>query len=262
MKKIDIPLKNALKEFLEPYGFKKVRGRYPYFVKVINDEIIQVITFRNLIGMGYITIVGVATVYGGEIDFSISPKDNGNWLDNYDIGIYKRLKFDNEKFIDIPETKYPLIEPDIEEKDFQQAIEYTISIVQNLLLPVLARVTDLPSCVSFYQQFSRSELSLYSEIKDISEGLLNFLVFKNVEEYQKNRMMLYDKGKMEMLKEMELGYLPYTQEDYERAVIEKLEYTQEQIRLFTEQRTSPEILAEIEYRKNLNIQSLREQKVI
>ena len=67
---------------------------------------------------------------------------------------------------------------------------------------------------------------------------------------------------MEMLKEMELGYLPYTQEDYERAVIEKLEYTQEQIRLFTEQRNSPEILAEIEYRKNLNIKSLREQKVI
>ena len=95
MKKIDVPLKNALKEFLEPYGFKKVRGRYPYFVKVINDEIIEVITFRNLIGMGYLTIGGLATVYGREIDFSMSPRDNGDWIDLYDVGIYKRLKFDN-----------------------------------------------------------------------------------------------------------------------------------------------------------------------
>mgnify|MGYP000840707388 FL=1 len=42
MKKIDVPLKNALKEFLEPYGFKKVRGRYPYFVKVINLSLIHI----------------------------------------------------------------------------------------------------------------------------------------------------------------------------------------------------------------------------
>ena len=261
MKKIDVPLKNALKEFLEPYGFKKVRGRYPYFVKVINDEIIEVITFRNLIGMGYLTIGGLATVYGQEIDFSMSPRDNGDWIDLYDVGIYKRLKFDNDELPDIPEIEYPLIKPDIAEEDFQQAIELTINIVQKLLLPTFERVTDLQSCVSFYQKFSQLALSLYSEVKCNREGLLNFIVYKNVEEYKKNKMMLYERRNMETLKEMKFGYIAYTQEDYENDKAERLEYAKEQIRLFTEQRNSPEVLAEIEYRKNLNIKRLKEQKV-
>ena len=182
MKKIDVPLKNALKEFLEPYGFKKVRGRYPYFVKVINDEIIEVITFRNLIGMGYLTIGGLATVYGREIDFSMSPRYNGDWIDLYDGGVYECLKAENGGQLDIPEPHYPLIEPDIAEEDFQQAIELAVSTVRDVLVPAFARVTDLSNCVSFYRQFSGLKLILSPEIKDNEEGLLNFLVYENVEE--------------------------------------------------------------------------------
>ena len=258
MKKIDIPLKNALKEFLEPYGFKKVRGKYPYFVKVINDEIIQVITFRNLIGMGYLTIGGLATVYGREIDFSLSPRDNGNWINRYDCGVYKRLKDENGGHLDIPETTYPLIEPDIAEEDFQQAIELAVNTVKNVLVPVFARVTDLPSCVSFYREFSGPELNLCPEIEYYDEGLLNFLVYKDVEEFQRNIMMLYEIENEEILKDVDA----YVQEDNQNDRIEDLKYVKEQIRLFTEQMNSPEIIAEIEYRKNLNIKSLREQKVI
>ena len=164
MKKIDVPLKNALKEFLEPYGFKKVRGRYPYFVKVINDEIIEVITFRNLIGMGYLTIGGLATVYGREIDFSMSPRYNGDWIDLYDGGVYECLKAENGGQLDIPEPHYPLIELDIAEEDFQQAIELAVNTVRDVLVPAFARVTDLSNCVSFYRQFSGLKLILSPEI--------------------------------------------------------------------------------------------------
>ena len=258
MKKIDVPLKNALKEFLEPYGFKKVRGRYPYFVKVINDEIIEVITFRNLIGMGYLTIGGLATVYGQEIDFSMSPRDNGDWIDLYDVGIYKRLKFDNDELPDIPEIEYPLIKPDIAEEDFQQAIELAVNTVRDVLVPAFARVTDLSNCVSFYRQFSGLELILSPEIKENEEGLLNFLVYENVEEYQKDTLRLYGLKNTDLLNEMN----SYTQEDNRKDKIDRIRRAKEQIRLFSEQRNSPEVLAEIEYRKNLNIKRLKEQKVI
>ena len=258
MKKIDVPLKNALKEFLEPYGFKKVRGRYPYFVKVINDEIIQVITFRNLIGMGYLTIGGLATVYGREIDFSMSPRYNGDWIDLYDGGVYECLKAENGGQLDIPEPHYPLIEPDIAEEDFQQAIELAVNTVRDVLVPAFARVTDLSNCVSFYRQFSGLKLILSPEIKDNEEGLLNFLVYENVEEYQKDTLRLYGLKNTDLLNEMN----SYTQEDNRKDKIDRIRRAKEQIRLFTEQRNSPEVLAEIEYRKNLNIKSLREQKVI
>lgn len=258
MKKIDVPLKNALKEFLEPYGFKKVRGRYPYFVKVINDEIIEVITFRNLIGMGYLTIGGLATVYGREIDFSMSPRYNGDWIDLYDGGVYECLKAENGGQLDIPEPHYPLIEPDIAEEDFQQAIELAVNTVRDVLVPAFARVTDLSNCVSFYRQFSGLELILSPEIKDNEEGLLNFLVYENVEEYQKDTLRLYGLKNTDLLNEMN----SYTQEDNRKDKIDRIRRAKEQIRLFTEQRNSPEVLAEIEYRKNLNIKRLKEQKVI
>lgn len=258
MKKIDIPLKNALKEFLEPYGFKKVRGRYPYFVKVINDEIIEVITFRNLIGMGYLTIGGLATVYGREIDFSMSPRYNGDWIDLYDGGVYECLKAENGGQLDIPEPHYPLIEPDIAEEDFQQAIELAVNTVRDVLVPAFARVTDLSNCVSFYRQFSGLKLILSPEIKDNEEGLLNFLVYENVEEYQKDTLRLYGLKNTDLLNEMN----SYTQEDNRKDKIDRIRRAKEQIRLFIEQRNSPEVLAEIEYRKNLNIKRLKEQKVI
>ncbi|MFR7904280.1 MAG: hypothetical protein ACLU39_01085, partial [Coprococcus eutactus] len=224
MKKIDVPLKNALKEFLEPYGFKKVRGRYPYFVKVINDEIIEVITFRNLIGMGYLTIGGLATVYGREIDFSMSPRYNGDWIDLYDGGVYECLKAENGGQLDIPEPHYPLIELDIAEEDFQQAIELAVNTVRDVLVPAFARVTDLPSCVSFYRQFSGSELTLSPEIKDNEEGLLNFLVYEDVEKYQEEEMITWEKENKEILERMKLGLVRYTQEDYENDKAERLEY--------------------------------------
>ena len=258
MKKIDVPLKNALKEFLEPYGFKKVRGRYPYFVKVINDEIIEVITFRNLIGMGYLTIGGLATVYGREIDFSMSPRYNGDWIDLYDGGVYECLKAENGGQLDIPEPHYPLIELDIAEEDFQQAIELAVNTVRDVLVPAIARVTDLSNCVSFYRQFSGLKLILSPEIKDNEEGLLNFLVYENVEEYQKDTLRLYGLKNTDLLNEMN----SYTQEDNRKDKIDRIRRAKEQIRLFTEQRNSPEVLAEIEYRKNLNIKRLKEQKVI
>ena len=35
-------------EFLKPYGFKKIKGNQPYFVRVINNEIIHVISYYNV----------------------------------------------------------------------------------------------------------------------------------------------------------------------------------------------------------------------
>ena len=73
------------KEKLEPLGFKKVKGRQPYFVRVVNDEILHIFTFMSerSTEFGYKAFhltCGVATVYRKEINFSVPPTNNGDWL--------------------------------------------------------------------------------------------------------------------------------------------------------------------------------------
>lgn len=73
------------KEKLEPYGFKKVKGRQPYFVRVINDEILHIFTFTGTSSTEYgykafQLMGGVATVYKKEINFAIAPARNSDWL--------------------------------------------------------------------------------------------------------------------------------------------------------------------------------------
>lgn len=72
-------------EKLQACGFKKVKGRHSYFVRVINDEILHIFTFtgRPSLKRGYKKfwlICGVATVYRKEINFSVAPSQNSDWL--------------------------------------------------------------------------------------------------------------------------------------------------------------------------------------
>lgn len=94
---------NYYKEKLEPLGFKKVKGRQPYFVRVVNDEIIHIITYVGVKSteFGYKAfhlMCGVATVYRKEINFSVSPSNNSDWL-------VPLLRISEKK-----DTEYPLIE--------------------------------------------------------------------------------------------------------------------------------------------------------
>ena len=75
------------KEKLEPLGFKKVKGRQPYFVRVVNDEILHIFTFMSVSSteFGYKAfdlMCGIATVYRKEINFSIPPSQNDSAINN------------------------------------------------------------------------------------------------------------------------------------------------------------------------------------
>lgn len=91
------------KEKLEPFGFQKVKGRQPYFVRVVNDEILHILTFEGTAStkQGYKAfhlMCGVATVYRKEINFSIPPSNNSDWL--VALGTINEIK----------DTEYPVVE--------------------------------------------------------------------------------------------------------------------------------------------------------
>ena len=79
---INAAFKQIFGEALELYGFKTVKGRYPYLVRVINNEILHIITFAKVRGSEtkFIVYSGVATIYRNEINFDQSILFNTNWL--------------------------------------------------------------------------------------------------------------------------------------------------------------------------------------
>lgn len=84
MKTLDGVFKMIYGDELAKYGFQKIKGRQPYFIRLINGEILQVITYINdyCLQEGYkeFTIYGgVATVYRQKLTLNEPPRNN-NWL--------------------------------------------------------------------------------------------------------------------------------------------------------------------------------------
>ena len=76
------------KERLASLGFIKVKGRQPYFVRVVDDEILHIIApyGENSSEQGYKAFTlrcAVATVYRQEINFETTPRHNGDWFVTY-----------------------------------------------------------------------------------------------------------------------------------------------------------------------------------
>jgi hypothetical protein len=59
-------------EALEPLGFKKVKSRYPYYARLVNDEIVQVITIVSRPDDQFEILGGIATIYRQELSLDIS----------------------------------------------------------------------------------------------------------------------------------------------------------------------------------------------
>ncbi len=77
---LNAAFKKVFGEALEPLGFKLIKSKYPYFVRVVNDEIIHVVFVcknkcETSSRKSFYVVFGVAIIYRGEIDFNINPED-------------------------------------------------------------------------------------------------------------------------------------------------------------------------------------------
>ena len=105
MKTLGTAFKQVYGEALKEYGFKKIKGKYPYYVRLIGDEIVHVITYKEewCIGTNYkafVVLGGVATIYRKILTFEESPKNNEEWLIS-NAGVYCKLHpfSDDEEYI-------------------------------------------------------------------------------------------------------------------------------------------------------------------
>ena len=91
---LNAAFKQVFGEALEPLGFQIVKGKYPYFVRVVNWEILHVITYTTeSSGVGgkkaFQIYGGVATVYRDNLDLLVSSNENKELLETNNLLYYR-----------------------------------------------------------------------------------------------------------------------------------------------------------------------------
>ena len=148
--------KQVFGEMLEPLGYKYLKkGKYPYFVKLINNEILHIISYRHIssstVGHKAMEIHGGAiSLYRRKIDLTGEPDSWLPTIRRYYNGAFDEMSCrlmryecnmsDNEKLIN----------------DMKEAAE----LVKEFILSVIADVTDLESYVKYAKQYKRIDYEL------------------------------------------------------------------------------------------------------
>lgn len=134
-------------------GFKRSKGKYPYYVRLINNEILHIITFRNLNSgnsdYGLFTIMGgVATIYRNDLNLCSSPNENIGWLislstfcRDYEENMNKRKLISEFAF------------KNGEDDSLQNAVDYSFECTEKFLFPQLEKISSLDACIDWFRTF-------------------------------------------------------------------------------------------------------------
>ncbi len=161
-------------EALEPLGFKKIECAHPYFLRIVEGEIIHVITYRKMNGhpiVGgwerqdygqYDIVCKVETVYSSDISLPT------NHLERDSSFLSRREIYVGEHIVDFDEScwkranEYFPFKPG-DEKQMLDSFEGALDITKQILLPVLDIAVDLNLYLEFIYKFGSSPLFLKYE---------------------------------------------------------------------------------------------------
>lgn len=279
-------------EGLEPLGFKrlkKIKNKQPYYARLVNSEILHVVTYRTVSSIEpkyrCLEILGGAvTVYRGNLDFlyhalnpmMILPDTMSHFCK------YPELEVDEDFMKSVIRYDYVtnykikgLTEKEKIRENFGRSIsgflvssenneemlknlEMAFNVLKNVTLQVLDNVTDLDSCVDYFNRNGQLYLYPFDEFLtkegcENSEGLL--MVKTNYR----------DDGIKEMEEDLASLFIfrdDVTQQEIDQRRKEYETYRVEQIAIRDEMIDNPElnkrVLDELERRKAANIERLKE----
>ncbi|MCL2020396.1 MAG: hypothetical protein FWG70_11680 [Oscillospiraceae bacterium] len=232
---LNTAFKQVFGEALEPLGFKLIKSKYPYFVRVVEGgDIIHVVTFYKGHPLdNYFNILsGVATVYRQRITLDESPSYNSIWLHRISYYYHKlHLSDKNSKYslYDLDRFLYCTDKPVIHsftgklcEHSPIQAMEYALEVTTEIVLPILDRVADLDSCIEYFHRFGPG-MNLNYGVEDFgnkfrdnfcNEGLLR-IISSEYESYCALIEKGLEKYLFTILNEIKSGRSGRTMESYE-----------------------------------------------
>ncbi len=243
---LNAAFKQIFGEALEPLGFVKIKSKHPYFVRVVNGEILHIITYRteqakypedrafNILG-------GVATVYRKKIDLSVGIKNNYNWLRN-SVGDFYAISLGDEHDRYYHQTISNFYYFSEIEKSMLSALNDSLELVEKYMLPVLNDIDTLEKSIEFFKKFMLLiDTSAYN----------TDLCFDGDSDY--NEGFLYIKTDYQQLKEKWRRIV----EGENKILPETLKRVTELYKFFVDPVFNKAVLDELEKRKKSNIETLK-----
>lgn len=155
---LNAAFKQIIGKALEPFGFKVIKGRNPYIVRVINNEILHIITFRTESpdysegDKAFAIMGGIATVYRKKITLDQSPIQNYIWL-NYMFDFYEALTDERDANVlgQLFKSCYYSDKPESLISVMNTGAENLIKYV----LPVMGKINDIDSSLDYMRKFKK-----------------------------------------------------------------------------------------------------------
>jgi hypothetical protein len=168
MPTLNTAFKQVFGEALAPHGFVKIKGRQPYFVRLIGNEILHIITYMPRPNKSFRIIGGVATVYRQRLSLDECPRNNGNWLHG-NLHFYREL----HPLDEIPGDLFSkLYEFYYSEETIHSSIETALEITKEIMLPILDEVVDLEACIEYFHKFG-DDMNLNYDVEDFGNKQVN-----------------------------------------------------------------------------------------
>ncbi len=190
---LNAAFKKVFGEALEPLGYKLIKSKYPYFVKVANEEIIHYVTVANETadGRGYNGVrykcfnvfCGVSTVYNGDIDFNENhAKFHSNFIDSISE-IYTRTHWSNLDMKYRASIMRFYYNP-TDNNSLMAMLKKVLAVVEMYALPVIGQAVTLEKCMDYFGLMNHL---IYPFLGGGDEGLLctklfsadEFVIFKD-----------------------------------------------------------------------------------
>lgn len=247
-------------EALEPLGYKKVKGANPYFVRVIDSEIIHVVTFvTDSTAPGYkaFEICGdVRSIYAFDNYFSKKPEDaySGSYFDLSNFRVYSyRLHHEDYDFDYQRKISRFLCKDD--SASIISKMNEALDTSQKILLPFINSIDSVDKLFKYLFRYHPS--SLYNRRE---------LLFLRIGNYSEAISDIRRTVNDVYLKCIELKRDGYTEEDYKRKADKACQVDQRRRNAIKEVRDDPMRYAEYknkeEEAKEKTIRVLKEYEII
>lgn len=187
---VDKSLKAAFKEKLEPHGFKKVKGRYPHFVRMATPEIIQVINYRleqalslQLEEKRFEVYCAVGSIYRPEINLNRSVYASMDWINTTHLEMYVKAKRNG---IPVYENEQPGVDYIIKKGDeasLREQIAFAMTGIEHYIIPAFDKVVDLKTCVDYLELYGFDELEISRKTECNGDVFILPAKYPDVESY-------------------------------------------------------------------------------
>ena len=263
MKTFQAAFRSIYEPELAKYGFKKLKTKYPYYGKMVGDEIVHLISYTSKMGTipgwkAFEIVSGVATVYRGEINLNINAKDN-TWLIRNSRIFGKNHMFDEEMY----DSGFEYRKDD--EDGIIKAISDSIEPAKRMALPALNEATGLKESLDYFEKYGCStriynNRDFGAEINDESEGLLYFICY-DYEGYMNQRRQLSEKDLKSLRYSYEHHRTGFTEETFQEFIEFEREgrnkNDKEVFNMYNDKECMKRMAEELERRKQANIQALK-----